>query len=59
LSATADRYGRPRIPLWRWATWWAILVLADFVFYVVLTPLWLGTRVVAWIAEWRARRRGA
>jgi hypothetical protein len=34
-----------------------LLLAADFVFYVVLTPLWLGTRVLAWIAEWRARRR--
>jgi hypothetical protein len=33
------------------------LVLADVIFYVLLTPLWLGTRVLAWIAEWRARRR--
>jgi hypothetical protein len=32
-------------------------MLADFVFYVVLTPFWLGTRALAWIAEWRARRR--
>jgi hypothetical protein len=35
------------------------LVLADVIFYVLLTPLWLGTRVLAWIAEWRARRRSA
>jgi hypothetical protein len=34
-----------------------LLLAADFAFYVVLTPLWLGTRVLAWIAEWRARRR--
>jgi hypothetical protein len=41
----------------RWAVWWALLLLADFVFYVVLTPLWLGGRVLAWLAEWRSRRR--
>ena len=52
-------YGRPRIPLWRWAAWWFLLVLADFAFYVVLTPLWLGGRGLAWLAEWRARRRPA
>jgi hypothetical protein len=34
-----------------------LLVLADFVFYVLLTPLWLGGRWLAWAAEWRARRR--
>jgi hypothetical protein len=26
-------------------------------FYVVLTPVWIGLRVAAWIAEFRARRR--
>jgi hypothetical protein len=41
----------------RWAVWWVLLLLADFVFYVVLTPLWLGGRVLAWLAEWRSRRR--
>jgi hypothetical protein len=57
LSAADDAYGRPRIPLWRWAAWWVLLVLADFTFYVLLTPLWLGGRGLAWVAEWRARRR--
>jgi hypothetical protein len=32
-------------------------MLADLVFYVLLTPLWLGGRGLAWAAEWRARRR--
>jgi hypothetical protein len=42
--------------VWRWAVWWVLLLAADFIFYVVLTPIWLGGRVLAWIAEWRARR---
>jgi hypothetical protein len=29
------------------------------VFYVVLTPIWVGGRVLAWIAELRARQREA
>jgi hypothetical protein len=28
-----------------------------FIFYVVLTPIWVGIRVLAWLAEFRARRR--
>ena len=48
---------KPRVPWWRWVTWMAILAAADLVFYVLLTPLWLGLRVAAWIAEFRARRR--
>jgi hypothetical protein len=45
------------VPLRYWALWWAILVLADLVFYVLLTPLWLGLRGLAWVAEWRSRLR--
>jgi hypothetical protein len=48
---------KPPVPWWRWATWWATLIAADVVFYVLLTPLWMGLRGAAWIAEWRARRR--
>jgi hypothetical protein len=28
-----------------------------FVFYVALTPIWIGLRALAWLAEFRARRR--
>jgi hypothetical protein len=45
------------VPLRYWTMWWALIVLADFIFYVVLTPIWIGLRVIAWLAEYRARRR--
>lgn len=48
---------RPVTPA-RWAAWFAILALADVVFYVVLTPIWLGIRVAGWVAERRASRTG-
>ena len=48
---------KPRIPVWRWAVWWVVLIVADVVFYVLITPLWIGLRTLAWIAEFRARRR--
>ena len=48
---------KPRIPLWRWAVWWFVLAVADVVFYVLITPLWIGLRTLAWIAEFRAGRR--
>jgi hypothetical protein len=44
------------VPLWRWGLWWSLLVFADIIFYVVLTPVWLGIRAAAWLAELRARR---
>ncbi|HEX5174538.1 MAG TPA: hypothetical protein VFV91_10405 [Gaiellaceae bacterium] len=48
---------KPRIPLWRWALWWVVLGAGIFVFYVLLTPIWIGLRTLAWAAEFRARRR--
>jgi len=48
---------RRRIPLWRWALWWVILLVGDVIFYVLLTPFWIGLRALAWVAEFRARRR--
>jgi hypothetical protein len=50
---------KPRIPVWRWALWWVVLIAADIIFYVLVTPVWIGLRMLAWIAEFRARRRPA
>ena len=49
---------KPKIPLRYWALWWVVLFAADVVFYVLLTPIWIGLRTLAWVAEFRARRRG-
>jgi hypothetical protein len=46
-----------RIPLWRWAVWYLILAVALVVFYGLFTPVWFGLRSLAWLAEFRARRR--
>ena len=48
---------KPPIPLWRWAAWLLILGAAMIVFYVLLTPVWMGLRAAAWLADFRARRR--
>ena len=37
--------------------WWWALGVAMVVFYVVLTPIWLGLRAAAWVAELRSRLR--
>jgi hypothetical protein len=50
---------RATIPLWRWAFWWIELVVGMFIFYVVLTPIWVGIRALAWLAEFKARRNVA
>jgi hypothetical protein len=44
------------VPWWRWAIWWVTLGVALGIFYVLLTPLWLGLRGLAWLAELRSRR---
>jgi hypothetical protein len=48
---------KPPVPVWRWTTWWVILGGAVVVFYVLLTPVWMGLRGLAWLADFRARRR--
>jgi hypothetical protein len=48
---------KPPVPKRYWVLWSLILIVADFVFYVLLTPIWIGLRTVAWLAEFRARRR--
>ena len=48
---------KTRVPLWRWALWWLILGFALLLFYVLLTPIWMGLLALAWLADLRARRR--
>jgi hypothetical protein len=58
-SGTGDIREKGWIPF-RWlAFWWFLMLLGDLVFYVLLTPIWLGLRVAAWAAELRARARSS
>ena len=50
------RNEKGHVPLRYWAMWWSLIVVADIVFYVLLTPIWLGLRVLAWLAEFKRRR---
>jgi hypothetical protein len=43
------------VPLRYWTTWGVALAVAVVLFYIVLTPIWLGLRAAAWLAELRAR----
>jgi hypothetical protein len=45
------------VPLPRLAFWWLLLIAGDLVFYVLLTPIWIGLRAAAWVAELRSRAR--
>jgi hypothetical protein len=46
---------KPPVPLWRWGVWYSALGAALVLFYVLLTPVWMGLRAAAWIAELRSR----
>lgn len=46
------------VPLRFWLVWWSALAVAVVLFYVVLTPIWLGLRAAAWVSELRSRLRG-
>ena len=45
------------VPLRYWALWFFGLGIAVALFYVILTPFWIGLRVAAWAAEFRSRRQ--
>ena len=48
---------KPPIPKWRWAFWYVTLGVALFLFYGLFTPFWFALRSLAWLAEFRSRRR--
>ena len=48
---------KPPVPARYWLLWGFLLVIGDILFYVLLTPIWLGLRALAWLAEFRSRRR--
>lgn len=57
MTTPAQEARARRIPLWRWVMWWTFEAFAVVLFYVLLTPLWMGLRAVAWLAEQRSRVR--
>jgi hypothetical protein len=47
------------VPLWRWGSWFVALGVGITLFYVVLTPIWLGLRLAGRLADLRARARSS
>lgn len=54
-GAKGDLRAKGWIPLRWYALWWFLLMVGDLIFYVLLTPVWLGLRGAAWVAELRSR----
>lgn len=48
----------PHISPLRWTLWWILLFFSLILFYGLFAPFWFGLRGAAWMAEFRARRRG-
>ena len=55
--STGDLREKGWVPLPHLALWFSLLGLSVVVFYVLLTPVWLGLRGAAWVAELRSRAR--
>jgi hypothetical protein len=45
------------VPLRYWVIWFTSLGVAIAAFYVLLTPIWMGLRAVAWLSDRRRRER--
>jgi hypothetical protein len=39
------------VPLRYWVIWMSGLIVAIGAFYVLLTPLWMGLRAIAWLSD--------
>jgi hypothetical protein len=44
---------QPQVPWYYWPFFMFLLALGLLVFYVILTPVWMGIRLVSWLAERR------
>lgn len=51
---TRDLRTKGPVPLRYWALWWTALSLAVVLFYVLLTPIWIGIRIAGWLAAKRS-----
>lgn len=52
-SVAQPRHPRAKKPVgWYWWPYWMVLLAGGlFVFYVILTPVWMGIRLVARLSE--------
>lgn len=48
---------KPPVSLLWWPVWLFFLAVGLFVFYVLLTPVWIGIRLVVWLGDRAPRRR--
>ena len=50
---------KPPVSILRWLLWYLLITVALVIFYGLFTPFWFALRSLAWLAEFRSRRRAA
>jgi hypothetical protein len=48
---------KPRVSWFYWPWWMLLLAAGLFIFYVLFTPVWMGIRLISWLAERRNLER--
>ena len=51
MSAASKPRAKEPVAWYWWPYWMTLLAAALVLFYVVLTPIWMGIRLVAWLSE--------
>jgi hypothetical protein len=50
---------KPPVRWYWWVLWIFLLGVGLLIFYVLFPPVWIAIRLMAWVSERSARRRGA
>jgi len=51
IEPAAPRPPKPKVGWYWWPLWIFLLAVGLFFFYVVMTPVWIAIRLVAYISE--------
>jgi hypothetical protein len=51
VSTVAKPGAKAPVAWYWWPYWMTLLATGLVVFYVVLTPIWMGIRLIAWLSE--------
>ena len=53
MTTTAQAARERPVPVRYWVLWMTLLALGLVVFYVLLAPVWIGIRLLAWLSDRR------
>ena len=55
MGVRRDMAEKGWVPLRYWVIWMSSLTVAIGLFYILLTPIWMGLRAAAWLSDRRRR----